>query len=350
MNVFLVGAPHQLLNALEARNSLGFTHNHLVVSLSETYSRAAFEPMLREYSWDHVEFVNAIQARPFVRTCSKSSPWLQRILWVCDSYGQRVQLDRIARRVHRPDRVVLGNYGMIYMRHFANRVGSSEILLLDDGTATLGFNQERKRLSTGEPRSDGKQARRQRIRKRLGFDSSPLAKVTYFTTYDFDVVHPDSIIKNSYTFLRGLAASHAALDEVFFCGQPLVEDGLLTMDSFLAQVRRVKAHYGNANLVYLPHKRERSEKVSILQSELRLALRSFDVPIEYQMSARGTRPKILASFFSSALENSRIIFGPLLSIQCFRIEPTDFLYRQEEIASIYTHFAGKSSAHFELIE
>ena len=130
----------------------------------------------------------------------------------------------------------------------------------------------------------------------------------------------------------------------------MVADSLITSGTFFSYLGRVVRRFAGSKLVYLPHKGEREEQTRELERQFGLQTRRFDVPIEYQMSVRGTRPRLLASFFSSALENSRIIFGSLLPIQCFRMRPEDFLYRREGITQIYAHFASRQDAVFEVID
>jgi hypothetical protein len=348
MNVFLVGAPHQLFNAIEARQQLQLGSNHLVVSLSGVYPASAFEPMLREYEWEHVEYA---RGESVLRSDERGrrQQFVQVLATLRDNYHQRRQLDAMARKLAGPERLILGNYGMYYMRHFANRIGGRDLILLDDGTATLGINQERRVLRGEEDGPELKVTRRQKLRKWMGFDTRHVPKVTFFTTYDLRLAEGDSLIRNEYTYFRGRAAMNEAGDEVFFVGQPMVEDGLVAMERLVASLREVKAHFRDERFVYLPHKREQPDKVRALQEALGVEVRRFDVPLEFQMSVRGTRPKVLASFFSSALENSRVIFGSLMRIKSFRMRPEDFAMRREEIASIYEYYAGKQSEHFEVV-
>jgi hypothetical protein len=349
MNVFLIGTPHQLLNAIEARNSLGLTEDQVVLSLSGVYPRGAFEPILRDHAADRIHYVGVMRAGGLGRVCSRWNPWFQRATMLLDELRQRQRLDAMARKLRGARTLILGNYGMVYMRHFANRIGCPNLMLLDDGTATLEVNQQRRLLAAGRGGVQGGKTRQQLWRDWIGFDSGHPKRVTFFTTYELDLAEGDSMIKNDYSYIRSLAAGVDAQECVYFVGQPLVEDSLISMERLLARFERVRAHFAGERFIYLPHKRERADKVRDLQERFQFEVKSFDVPIEYQMSVRGTRPKVLASFFSSALENSRVIFGPLVRIKSFRVDPEDFLGRREEIVSIYAYYAGKQSEHFEVI-
>jgi hypothetical protein len=102
-------------------------------------------------------------------------------------------------------------------------------------------------------------------------------------------------------------------------------------------------------VIYLPHKRESADKVRLVEETFGFGVKRFGVPIEYQMSVRGTRPRVLASFFSSALENSRVIFGPLMQIKCFLMDPVDFPTRRDYVSVIYKYYESKQCEHFSVV-
>jgi len=350
MNHFLVETPHQVLNALEARERFALSSVSVTIITSTNYTRPVYEPILHEYKWASLSYIEPWNWAAGLKRSGIFRSIILRAGVFFEDLRRRQLLDGLAQRLPKADNLFLGNYGKLYMRRFAEQIQCKTIYVLDDGTATLSLNEERHRLRS-QPGSLRPTRAMYRLRNRLvGVDERHLDRVTFFTTYDLEAAEGDAVIKNDYRYLRSVASQHAPSDEVFFLGQPMVEDGLLTDEVFTGYMAKVVRHFEHSKLIYLPHKRECEEKTRKLEQRFGLSIRRFDVPIEYEMSVRGTRPRALASFFSSALENSRIIFGSLMPIHCFRIQTEDFLYRREEIAQIYSHFARRQDPSFEVVD
>ena len=349
MNLFLLETPHQLMNALEARQRFPAKDNAAAIVLLKSYTKASFSPLLEDFSWTHTSWMirrpsSTVQSHDRFITAT-----VKRLAACRSDYLLRRQVDALAESMRSVSRLFLGNYNVGYMRHLAHRLADAEAVVLDDGTATLAIAKHR-RESRFRDRLSFMDTERSRLREKwAGLYTRSLPKITFFTTYDLDVEAPDAVMKNDYAFFRKMAAKHEPLDEVFFLGQPMVEEGFIRRDLFFSELRRVKEHFKNDHLIYLPHKREEAEKVDAIERDLGFGIRRFDVPIEYQMAVRGTRPRVLASFFSSALENSRIIFGPLMPIKCFRLNADDFPTRRDYVSLIYSHYASKQGEHFEMI-
>ncbi|HPA84693.1 MAG TPA: hypothetical protein PLJ30_07785, partial [Deltaproteobacteria bacterium] len=57
MNVYVVETPHQLLNAIEAKNTLDLKDNLLIVLTLEEYPREAYGPLIVGGEWQEVRIV-----------------------------------------------------------------------------------------------------------------------------------------------------------------------------------------------------------------------------------------------------------------------------------------------------
>jgi hypothetical protein len=190
-----------------------------------------------------------------------------------------------------------------------------------------------------------------RIRDELiGYRTVEAEKIIFFTTYNLQLKSGDESITNDYRYLKSLMVCSHVSDEVLFLGQPLVEAGDLDEQSFRRSIEKVRTFFANQKLIYVPHKREQIERVRYIEKEIGLAVRKIDVPIEFQIATGRRRPGMVASFFSSALENCRMIFGPDLNIKYFRIEPDHFLREKDFVRSVYEYFDSIAGEHFERVD
>jgi hypothetical protein len=351
MNVFLIETPHQLLNAIEAKHALRLMNNNLIVLLLEEYPIEAYASLLSSNEWETIQFVPFMkESKSPITRYLKNHP-AERVrgyyaTWKI--YQLRKRIDRLAASLGSVEKLLLGNYWREHMRHFGHVIRYRDLYLIDDGTATLIINDLRRReLSMANPKVLGRR-KLDLINRVIGLRTSMAEKVTYFTTYELETINTDEVIKNDYAFFREKAKTGKPGDEVFFLGMTLYDEGF-TDELYLEQLERVKEYFKNDHLIYLPHKGEPAYRVDRVQKELGLEIRRFDVPIEYQLCVRGTVPKILASFFSSALENCRIIFGSHLHIKAVYLNPELFPLRSDFVRNVYEYFQSKASPKFEIV-
>lgn len=350
MNVFLVDTPHQLLNATEAKKSLATGDALLVAILYEQYPQRAYELLIQTMDWDDVRYVPAKSGSPgtVIRWLrDHASGRLRDYNAAIEQFGLRRRLNVLPDLIGHVSRLLLGNYAQPYMRHFANVLRPDEVVLLDDGTATILINEMRKKTTRGSDRQ--RTLMETAIDRFVGFDRTEPNNVVFFTAYDLAVRPGDRVVKHRFEFLRGLAGAAPRTEEILFLGQTFFFEGL-SSEKYLRYMSRVKQFYAGGRLVYVPHKLEPPERIARIEADLGLLVRRFDVPIEYQLTFGGTRPLRLASFCSSALENCRMIFGDDLHIDSFYIDLADFSMEPEFIRSIYGYFESKRSDHFRLIK
>jgi hypothetical protein len=353
VNVYLVETPHQLLNAVEARHTLGLEDNLLLVLTLEEYPREAYEPLIAGDEWREVRFLpTRIENRGAVARYLGDHP-SERVRGYFNTY-EYLQLRRLldwqASTLTGVENLFLGNYVRIYMRHFANMVRPRRLCLLDDGTVTLTIHALREQMHTGcgTYSLDAPLFRKRLVTRLLGYRGRQAESLTYFTTYDLAMSNSDRIIRNEYRYFRQKAMSAAHSDEVFFLGMTMISEGC-TDELYLECLEKVVRYFAGEKFVYVPHKCEPPERVERLRKALGLTIRRFDVPIEYQLCISGPLPKVLASFFSSALENCRVIFEPHLDIKSFRIDPKLFPLKPDFVRRVYNYYQSKSGRHFEVV-
>jgi hypothetical protein len=277
----------------------------------------------------------------------------RRHFWFGNPTFNIIKLRVLASRYHGIKRVFVGDQKNSLMRHFANLSACEEVIALDDGSATLKYARER---IAGEEYLPVKwQKRAGHFLKSLffGLRDAKLKRLTFFSVYPVALPASDRLELNEFRYLRKQLAAQEITPEVYFLGGPLVEAGVLSEDEYLWHLLKVKARLGDQALVYVSHRREDPERVSRICHRLGWQVKLFDFPIEYQLAMLGSRPMQLASFYSSALENCRLIFNDLLPIVSFRLDPTRLACRNTPkgagIFMVYEHFERNQTPAFQVI-
>jgi hypothetical protein len=352
VNLFFVETPLQVINAIEAKHTLALDDNHLMVLLTDIYPLDLFRPLLAGEQWDSIRYVDA-QARsrsPVAQRVERHlSPRLRNYQGTLRLRQLRQMLDALARAYGHARRLLIGNYSVDHMRHLANVLRYDELLLLDDGTGTLGIAQIRAGCAPGGDPTDRLPLRKRLVRRLIGWRLAHPDRATFFTMYDVQGGADDTIVRHSYEHFRTQASSRERTEDVFFLGMTLYFEGI-TEDAYFDQLRRVGHHYAGRSLIYVPHKGEPRERIERVRAELGWVVRRFDVPIEFQLAMRGPLPGILASFFSSALENCRLIFGDELQIEAVYLDPALLPKEPEFVRTIYDYYGSKTSQHFRVVK
>jgi hypothetical protein len=349
MDVFFVETPLQMLNAIEAKHALGLSDTRVVILLSDIYSKASFRPFLSDEQWGGTEYVESriLPSRAVGWLCGRVPQRIRSYYETIGLRGLRERLDRQAEAVGAADALLIGNYYLPHMRHFANVLPHRELILIDDGTATLEIAEERQRHAHGHARVPKFRAE-QLVNRVVGWRLEHQPRATFFTIYETAVGPLDRKIQHAYSYLRAKAADFECSGEVLFLGQTIYYEGI-TEDAYMQQLRRVRQHFAGEKLVYAPHKGEMPERVNRIREEFGWEIRRYDVPIEYQLAMRGPLPKVLASFYSSALENCRLIFGPRLRIESVYLEPRLFVRAADFVQSVYEYYQSKTTEQFRVV-
>ena len=327
-DVYLVVSPAQLITALEAVHVFPCSRRELVILTTPPFPEQAFAPILRDSSWARVTPIE-IRQPDEVGLRLDSFGLLKRKSFEYKLYSRqrkrREQLNRIARLLSPARNLFIGNYLSPAMRHFANTLKPEVVYALDDGTDVLRVPGLRQRREAPRERASRWDLRRLAHQWLHDWDDARIERIGLFTSYDVVAAEGDFVVPHAFEFLRGCAATIPRSDDILFLGQPLVEDEYLTKAEHEENLTRVVEYFQGHPLVYVPHRRESESSINFIAHQLRLPVRRFDVPIEYQIVMRGPRPQALASFFSSAIENARRIFGD--DITLFAFAPVKTLVR-----------------------
>ena len=199
------------------------------------------------------------------------------------------------------------------------------VIVVDDGTATLRIDRRR-----SAPRSSD--AMRGHL-KRFALLSAgvigtrPPARLTFFTTYalEYRAAKDDVIVRNDY---RSLASDLRQLPPddacVYVIGGAHQEGGEVDRgDIQLAlELTRFAAQYTGKRVVYMPHRRERAEKLDVLRKEVDVVEPT--VPFEIYPLVLGKRPLTIVGYYSSLFVTEVELLGDTVEIIALQI-PREFV-------------------------
>ena len=354
-SVFLVKSPLQLLNAIEAKHHFKLnTEDCILIIMGDRKSRPQILELANlQHLWGKIILLNAVHllfGNPLEDNSHYSAPssfWQSEIFRSSAFHVRR--LNRISKYVGEVKYIFIGYAKYVYMRHFVNTTPHQKTFLLDDGSATIKISRERKAgLNDTLHLPVNKKIKLFAQRIFQGMQSEAQASLCFFTAFDVSPGGKDTIVKNNFDYIRNINHKSEQNDAVYFLGSPLNEAGIMPQTEYLECLQKVKHYFGDQKLIYVAHRREKKENLDEIRRLLNIHTVLFDFPIEYQIAVIGPRPKILASFVSSALDNCRLIMDDKLMIISFKFNLENCLKR-ENVESLYNYYTTKISDHFKVI-
>ncbi|HED33996.1 MAG TPA: hypothetical protein ENJ08_07245 [Gammaproteobacteria bacterium] len=352
-SVFLIKSPLQLLNAIEAKYCFELNTNDCVlIIMGDRKSQPQILALANKINeWGSVILLNEVsmfRGNPVISEgkvhCIKhdfKSKMLSKSIFNVS------RLNRISKYLTNVEYIFIGYYKYVYMRHFMNVTAHKKVVLLDDGTATIKIAEDRKK---GVQENNNIIKKMKISGKRLfqGIKDKEKDNLCFFTMYDIVPGRNDTFVKNDFKQLKSQIDLLPVSSEIFFIGAPISETGIMSLDDCLAHLKRVKEYFINSKLVYITHRRDSLEKLGMIENQLNIKVVEFDYPVEYQLGLVGPRPKVVASFISTALDSCRIIFGSKMKILSFRL---DFQAspKREVVERLYESYQPHINENFRVI-
>lgn len=355
-SVFLVKSPLQLINALEAKYYYKLDDSDCVlIIMADGKSYPQMMALARSQNeWKNILLLNRV---PLLF----SNPWhiekinydeldvLRKTIFRGTFYNIW-RLNRLVHSIDYIDNVFMGCNNSIYMRHFVNSLKHNNTILLDDGAATIDIARKRRDgLDREVPVKLYKKLKINLKRFFLRLNDYQPDKVTFFTVYDIDVFGNDSLIKNNFNYIREKSLTSNVLDVIFFVGSPLSETGFMSEENYIKHLIKVKEYFVGNKIIYVAHRRENEKKLEKIRKKLGVDVKMFDYPLEYQIAVIGQKPKILAAFVTSVLENMRLIMGEELMMISFKLIDGAYV-NKDGIDEVYEYYKEKSSDKFKLVD
>ncbi len=362
MNMLFITAPYQMLSALEVVHQMDLKEPHLAIIDTGHFTRSQFDCVIDPDQWESVKYHSFPYRFPH-RDFGKNRPetlkeYLLEKLLLVEQAINRLRINRIARRIGVVDTLVLGNYRRDYdghMRHLANRLSFQNLVVLDIGTDTLRINHDRhldQRNCTADdaPEQGLLQRCKEWVKSRwIYWDTRGVSSITFFSSYDLELAEGDRLIRNSYRYLQDIVSKVPPSKEVFFVGQPLVDQFYVESGYYASALAFVREYFRDQKLIYVQHPRESREQLEIVRN-LNIPVRKFSAPFEYTVSIGGHRPEGVASFFSSVLENCATIFGASVKVFAFKLPQEELLKDHDEVTQVYNQLAESHRATMNFID
>ncbi len=255
------------------------------------------------------------------------------------------------------ERVFISNEFTASMKHFVNATKPHEVINVDEGFKTYTNIKEKFTQSTSSRVAANLKEWLKGLCFNLiaGYKTWPISNVQYFTSYGANESFSDKIILNTFQKIRSATEKKKKRNQVLFLGQSLSELSFIENDSsYIEIIRKVRDHYAPLKMIYQAHRDERPEKLSKMSELLNIEVQHATIPIEYKIIASDYIPVIVASFFSSALQNINHIYADNVNAQSIYIPSSKFSITNEEkldeIESFYTYLRHQESEGIAVID
>lgn len=237
--------------------------------------------------------------------------------------------------------VLIGDIREQWMQDIACSVNSQEIVLVDDGAASLVLHDfvlkpENYLLPLNMYTADP--ARRElahKIKKSQGLVLQK-KKVSIFSIYDFGSASVGA--RNKFNTLTS-NFSIFERDEWHFIGSPVVEKGIISQALYNKVVEDALATCSVAcRPVYYVH---RSEDVALKLSylnQLGYEVRKNELPYELHLAEQSLKPRWICGMHSTSLFNIKIMFGLDFPARCYVLS-TEELDRMKKINWCSDHYS-----------
>ncbi|WBL72090.1 polysialyltransferase family glycosyltransferase [Serratia liquefaciens] len=243
--------------------------------------------------------------------------------------------------------LIAGEYRARVFWMLAHKYPKRDIVLLDDGTATLRI----KRTNTVTVRDLLKSI----FLKSLGMVNNDREKLTFFSVYNIErnIAQRDTVVRHNYQkFKIKLASLPQGGNKIFIIGTPLYEAGVTSVDDIeltLKMIEDLKQNQEGAELVYIPHRREREEKIEAIRQHVEV--RRLDFPFEVYPIVVGENVASIAGFYSSLYDNLIKIYDEKIKITAYVLD--EKVLSPEWVGfvdAIYKNYESYESADITLIK
>ncbi|EPK7591931.1 hypothetical protein QHC71_000156 [Serratia marcescens] len=161
------------------------------------------------------------------------------------------------------------------------------------------------------------------------------------------------VVKHSYqNFKAKLASLPDGKNRVFIIGTPLYEAGVTSVDDIdltLRMINDLKSNQMGAELVYIPHRREREEKIDEIRKSVEV--RRLDFPFEVYPIVAGENVSCIAGFYSSLYDNLVKIYDEKIKIIAYVLDEKVLSPEWSGfVNAIYKNYESYESADITLIK
>lgn len=320
MRLVLVNTQMQLLNAVEYLDLVKGTEAHVYLMAVSERRLKQMEEILELPSYSKVftkQYKTTFGNNSFINLL-KSLVVLFHMLRLVFQY--------------RVDTCIYGYYVKSFNRLMSRlmlwKSAKAEVVLVDDGNATIEHNRLRKQeLGSGKPELQYKNRFIKLIMSRNPSNNIP-KNLTFFTIYSFEKYEGDRIILNDYSFLKSHLNEFKIPDnvtkaDVIFLGEPLYRGIFMTNEVYRGYLKKYAKYIGKTDIIYYAHPAETEKKWRDNCFDEHYIYVENTVSFEVLMKSLRKGCKVV-SFPSSCLSNISVI-NPDLCPQCIKIEKEELV-------------------------
>ncbi|WP_018175300.1 hypothetical protein [Thioalkalivibrio sp. ALJ9] len=313
VELYLASTPLQVLNAVEARYALGDASARAVLILFqrrwEHYAAAEALPEPLFAAFDEVLPLRLELPAP------DGKPWRA----VTALLRNRRAVLRILARFSDflIDRVVVTNQWNRDMRYMAAKAGA-ETVFADDGTSTASYLKACAEWGAGADWWLGVASRGRLVNLaaallyrlmygRFMLRSRPDLMFTRYSALAEEAGFP--VVANEYRWVRSMfgVARKGADSSGHFLGAPFVERGEVSSKQYLRWLCEAMALHPELNWTYIPHPAESDSWLEQVSRDTGVECKRMNGPYELSLFEEACLPAVIASWFSSALENLQML-------------------------------------------
>lgn len=298
-----IESPTQLLNLIEWAQTSGVQVHYLILNVrSRTSKKTA----------GHIE-----RLIPFLPV--KSIEWIDLEPNLKNLGGIRNHSDRLldgGLRIKEPVHMVLGEYRSILGWNLINHLACAKVTVLDDGSAMM-------RIQRNSPWMDLQEFATALFYRSFGIRCSKRGLLEFFSVYPLQkrIAKSDTLTKNHFKWFRSQMKGKKVSDLHFVIGTPLQEAGVTIEDDLpftIALLRQIKADLPvEAHLVYIPHRRERKEKLAEVSKWM--PVKDLGYPFEFYSLFESEYVKNVIGLYSSLFDNLHYIFEKDIHIVSYEL-------------------------------
>lgn len=249
---------------------------------------------------------------------------------------------------------IVGEYRSAFSWAALRRLKSAvnSVVVVDDGTAMLRIDRRRP-LWRSSKRWREKLKTLIFLAQGLRGTNAPRS-LTFFTAYALSsrLAVGDTTVHNDYRCLRReLQSLPPDEDHVYVIGTPHLEVGVVSGgDVELAlELGRFAAAQTGKRVIYMPHRRERAEKLEILRNEFTVVMP--DVPFEIYPRVAGKRPMVVVGYYSSLFVTVSELFDNCVEILALDIPRANVNQSWRSfIDEVYQYYRADLAASVKVVE
>jgi len=319
-NLFIIGTPLQLLNAIEAIKYFQLDECILViVHRSLKANKVQIEDLKNMYKFEETIDIEY----------SKNSSMMKYVNLV--KYLKKYRYSYIFfPKLETVPKLVLPN------------VKKEKVFLLDDGVLTVEIYDKfikKNKLNKYNLKE---------IRFLLfGLKIKIKDKINFFTYFDLEPLDGVEIIKNKLSFIKETYLNKSTKDDslIYFIGHPPSKavDNDTYMNSILTLVKKF-----NKKIIYIPHRGETEEgikQISSLTTDI-LNVLNVNMPIELYFLKNKIYPTHIISYYSTALTTLNILY-PESKVSYVHIP--NYMELDKNLINIYKTYTQKNFTRLDIL-